>query len=146
VALELAEPARSAATTLLVKHPDIKFTSGRRDAASQAHAIASNVVHNRQWIQQTYAAPNERAELQQWVDTHPEATTQEQIATGLRHILDTWSDDKRARLSKHFAGLAFDVQPVTKDAEQIKADIRALDGLGKFLDKEGGQVVWHAQF
>ena len=33
-----------------------------------------------------------------------------------------------------------------KDAEAIKKTIRGLDGLDKFLDKEGGLVRWHAQF
>ena len=43
-------------------------------------------------------------------------------------------------------GEAFDVQPVDKDADAIKKTIRGLDGLGKFLDSEGGLVRWHAEF
>jgi len=33
---------------------------------------------------------------------------------------------------------------VTQNAEAIKADIRALPGLNKFLEKEAGHVRWHA--
>jgi hypothetical protein len=42
--------------------------------------------------------------------------------------------------------MAFDVQPVTQDADAIKKSIRALAGLDKFLEMEGGLVRWHAQF
>ena len=42
------------------------------------------------------------------------------------------------------SGLAFDVQPVTEDADAIKKSIRALAGLDKFLEMEGGLVRWHA--
>ncbi|MCP2341532.1 S8 family serine peptidase [Actinomadura rupiterrae] len=143
--LRLSEPARTGAALLLARHPGTVFTSGRRDARAQAHAMAVNVVANRRWIEQTYSSEPERAELQQWVDHHPAATA-DQIAAGLRAILDGWSDARRARLSKHFGGLAFDVQPVTADADQIKADIRALPGLDRFLDREGGITRWHAQF
>ena len=48
--------------------------------------------------------------------------------------------------SRHLSGLAFDVQPVTEDADAIKKSIRALAGLDKFLEMEGGLVRWHAQF
>jgi hypothetical protein len=38
------------------------------------------------------------------------------------------------------------VQPVETDADAIKKSIRELEGIGKFLEKEGGLVRWHAQF
>jgi len=38
------------------------------------------------------------------------------------------------------------VQPVEKDAAGIKKAIRGLPGLGRFLEKEGGLIRWHAQF
>ena len=50
-------------------------------------------------------------------------------------------------MSKHFSGEAFDVQPVPgSKGEAIKAAIRKLPGLVKFLEAEGGLVRWHAQF
>lgn len=48
------------------------------------------------------------------------------------------------RFSKHLSGEVFDVQPVDRDAVAI--NVRAPAGLGKFLDTEGGLVLWHAQF
>ena len=80
------------------------------------------------------------------MDDHPEAKTKEQIAAGLLSVMKGASDVDVAKLSKHLTGDAFDVQPVTANAEAIKATIRSLDGLDKFLDKEGGLVRWHAQF
>jgi hypothetical protein len=144
-ALDLAPLAKSGAVELKRKHPSIKFTSGRRSVHDQARAMASNVVKKRQWIKQTYVAPIERAELQKWVDDHPGATSLEQIAAGLESVMSGWSEQKKGRLSKHFSGMAFDVQPVAKDANAIKADIRALKGC-TFLEMEGGLVRWHAQF
>ena len=61
-------------------------------------------------------------------------------------VLEGFSDVELRGLSKHLSGDAFDVQPVTANADAIKADIRSLEGLDKFLDKEGGLIRWHAQF
>lgn len=146
-ALNLAPPARAAALELLRQHPDVVFTSGRRDAADQARAMAGNIVWNRRWIGQTYRATAERDQLQAWVDAHPEFKTRDTIAAGLLAIMETWTDAQRAKLSRHFAGLAFDVQPVFgSPGEAIKATIRKLPGLVKFLENEGGLVRWHAEF
>jgi hypothetical protein len=144
-ALDLAPAAKAAALALHTAHPEIVFTSGRRDVAEQAHAMASNIVssHNRKWIEQTYASATA---LQKWVDDNPAATTVDQLAAGLKGVLDSMSDADRRKVSKHLSGDAFDVQPQTKDAEKIKQDIRALPGLTRFLDHEGGLDRWHAQF
>ena len=115
-ALDLAVTARTAAYALKKAHPSVKFTSGRRDKADQADAMASNVVKNRKWIEQTYAKSDLRTKCQDWIDKNTDKTK------------------------------AFDVQPVDKDAEAIKKTIRGLTGLDKFLDTEGGLVRWHAQF
>lgn len=142
-ALDLAENALGAATALKKAQPGVVFTSGRRTVAEQADAMAGNIVANRQWIAQTYAASAERDALQAWVDTHPAATVRKDIAAGLSGILSGWSDAKRVRLSRHFAGLAFDVRP---GDEAIKTAIKALPNLVKFLDGEGGLTIWHAEF
>ena len=80
--MQLAPIAEEAARLLLRKHPNVQFTSGRRDIAQQAHAMAANIValHDRKWIGKTYLAG---AKLQAWVDSHPTAVTVEQITTGL---------------------------------------------------------------
>ena len=145
-ALDLAPIAKAAAVALRRAHPAVKFTSGRRNKADQARAMASNVVKNRHWIVETYASTPLRGRCQQWVDAHPQATTQANIAAGLLSVFDAASVAELGRFSKHLSGAAFDAQPVTAGAEAIKQTIRGLAGLDLFLDKEGGLVRWHAQF
>ncbi len=128
-------------------HPEVIFTSGRRDVNQQASAMAGNVVKNRKWIEQTYVPSDERTQLQTWVDTHPAAVSAADIAAGLAGIMNAWTDAQRANISRHFSGQAFDVQPVAGEAgAAIKATIQKLPKLRKFLDKEGGLIIWHADF
>lgn len=141
--MNLAPIAKKAATILQTKHPQIEFTSGRRDIRQQAHAMANNVVKNRKWIGKTYLAASK---LQDWVDKHPQAKTVNTITAGLEQTMKEMSSAELQKISRHLTGRAFDVRPVTKNAKAIKADIQALPGLHKFLDKEGGLVRWHAQF
>jgi hypothetical protein len=147
-ALDLAPDAKKAAYELKKKHPDIKFTSGRRSVTEQARGMAKNIVQSgdREWIKKTYSDTSSRRKLQKWVDDHPEATTGDAIAKGLEEIFNTLSDRQKGYISKHLAGEAFDVKPQTENAGQIKRDIRALSGLKKFLEREAGLVRWHAQF
>ena len=114
--LKLSEPARSAAYTIKRRHPWVVFTSGRRDLAGQASAMAGNVVYNRQWIVQTYAANPVSAAAQAWVNAHPEARTKEAIAAGLLGVFNTFSPRDLGRLSHHLSGLAFDVKPEPSQA------------------------------
>ena len=145
-ALDLAATARTAAYALKKAHPAVEFTSGRRSKEDQARAMAGNVVDNRKWIEQTYASSSLRTRCQEWVDANTDKTTQAQIAAGLVSVFNTVTDADLGKFSKHLSGEAFDVQPVDKDAEEIKKTIRGLVGLSKFLDTEGGLVRWHAQF
>lgn len=145
-ALDLAATARTAAYALKKAHPAVEFTSGRRSKEDQARAMAGNVVDNRKWIEQTYASSTLRTRCQEWVDANTDKTTQAQIAAGLVSVFNTVTDADLGKFSKHLSGEAFDVQPVDKDAEEIKKTIRSLVGLSKFLDTEGGLVRWHAQF
>ena len=145
--MDLAEPARTAAKKLKKLHPAVTFTSGRRSIGDQARAMSQNVAANRKWIEQTYRATTRSAALQAWVDAHPAARSAAAIEAGLLSVMKTWTADQAAVLSKHIDGLAFDVKPVAgADAAAIKASIRALPGLKKFLETEGGLVRWHAQF
>ena len=145
-ALNLSAVAKKAAYELKEKHPSVHFTSGRRDKQEQAHAMATNVVLNRNWIKQTYAPSAARDACQKWVDENSDKKTTDKITAGLKIVLNGLTDAELARLSKHLSGDAFDVQPVVKDADEIKKTIRDLPGLDKFLEKEGGLVRWHAQF
>lgn len=145
-ALDLTGNARAAAYALKRAHPTVSFTSGRRNKADQARAMAGNAVDNRRWIEQTYKASALRTSCQAWVDAHPEQTTQAEIAAGLLSVFDTATAADLAGFSKHLSGEAFDVQPVEQDAAAIKQTLRSLPGLDKFLEMEGGLVRWHAQF
>ena len=144
-ALNLSEPARSAAYTLR-RHPWVVFTSGRRDLVRQAWAMAGNVVKNRQWIGQTYASNPVSAAAQAWVNAHPEARTQQSIADGLLHVFKTFSPRDLGRLSHHLSGLAFDVRPVPAQATAFWTTVRALPGLKQHFDTEGGLTIWHVGF
>jgi len=145
-ALDLAATAKNAAYELKRAHPSVVFTSGRRNKRDQARGMSENVILNRKWIEQTYAKTTARDNCQKWVDDHPDKQTQEEIEAGLASVIEALPDAELAKLSKHLSGEAFDVQPVTVDAEKIKATIRSLPGLNVFLDMEGGLIRWHAQF
>ena len=144
--LDLAPVAKAAAYALKRRHPAVVFTSGRRDTVAQARAMASNVMKRRRWIVETYRDSPARAACQKWVDEHPAATTQAQIQEGLLTVFASLPPDQLGGLSKHLAGMAFDVQPIHEHAAEITATIRNLDGLELFLDREGGLERWHAEF
>lgn len=143
-ALDLAPVAKKAAYELKKAKPSVIFTSGRRDKDEQASAMASNVVQQRDWIKKTYAKSTARDACQKWVDDNKDATTQKDIAEGLKGVLDGLTDAQLNGLSKHLSGQAFDVQPVEPDKDGIKAEMQKLKG--KFLDKEGNLVRWHIEF
>jgi hypothetical protein len=145
--LGLVDYAKAAALKLQSDFPNVIFTSGRRNVEQQAGAMAGNIVQNRHWITDTYAASQERDELQSWVDANAGATTKQAIANGLTGIMSNWTDQQKSRFSRHFSGQAFDVQPVAgSGGDNIKAGIRSLPNLRTFLDTEGGLIIWHADF
>lgn len=143
--LDLEDYVAEAAKQLLKDHPEVVFTSGRRDKKKQAEAMAGNVVKNKKWIEQTYKASTLRDQLQKWVDDHPEATTKADIAAGLLTVMDGWSDAQLGAFSRHLTGEAFDVSPVA-DGDDIKKAMQALPNVEYFTDKEGGLVIWHVSF
>lgn len=144
--LNLAETAKKAAYALKKQHPSVKFTSGKRTKQDQARVMAPNVVHNRKWIEQTYAHSDVRDVCQKWIDDNPGKTTRDEIEAGLAAVLDRYDDDQLAKFSKHISGMAFDLHPIEAGREDIKKTIRSLAGLDKFLEKEGDLVIWHVQF
>jgi hypothetical protein len=147
-ALDLHPTAKAAAYELKKKRPTIVFTSGRRNVTEQALAMAGNIVSsgNRNWMKDTYTDSAPLLELQKWVNDNPSKTRKDDISTALETAMNAMTDAERGKISKHLTGEAFDVKPVTKDADAIKKDIESLTGKTKFLDKEGGLVRWHVQF
>jgi peptidoglycan hydrolase-like protein with peptidoglycan-binding domain len=144
--LNLLEPARSGAYAIKRKHPWVVFTSGRRDAAGQAWAMAGNVVKSRAWIGQTYARNPVSIAAQAWVDAHPEARTQQAIADGLLSVFRQFSARDLGRLSFHMSGLAFDIRPVPAQESAIRQTVNTLPGVKEFLTKEGDLIIWHVGF
>jgi len=145
-ALDLAPTAKKAAYELKKAKPSVVFTSGRRDKDEQASAMAGNVVQQRDWIEKTYAKSKARDACQKWVDDNKEKTTKDEIAAGLKGVLDGLTDAQLNALTKHLSGQAFDVRPVDPDKDEIKKAIQGLKGITKFLEKEGNLVRWHAEF
>jgi hypothetical protein len=146
--LRLSQTAKKAAEQLLKEYShDVVFTSGRRDLAGQARAMAGNVVKNRNWIKETYRESAASKACQKWVDDHPEAKTQKQLAAGLLKTFNQLGP-KAGQISRHLTGDAFDIEPVKdKDkADAIKKSIKKLPGLKQFLDHEGGLEIWHVGF
>ncbi len=148
--MKLSRIAREGAERLQAECPWVVFTSGRRDLEDQAHAMAVNTMHDRQWISQTYLHGQP---LQRWVDAHPEADSTERLAEGLYTVMLALPDADISKLSRHFTGDAFDVRPMQSEnglptlyGEKIIAAMRELPGIDKVLLKEGRLVVWHAQF
>ena len=146
--LNLTDVAKKAAYQLKNKYQKTFFTSGLRTKKEQAYAMAGNIVKsgNRNWIKETYADSEPIRKLQKWVDDNPNSTTKEQIGNGLLSVMDKMSERDILKVSKHLTGDAFDVQPTTSNPDEVKKYIKNLPGVTKFLDREGGLVIWHAQF
>lgn len=157
--MNLSPRAKAAAQALVALHPEAVFTSGRRSLIDQARAmsqsVAAEIAKNgrRTWIAETYLASPVCSECQAWIDENKWATQAPEIAQGLNNIFVRMPMSEVSRISRHLDGDAFDVAPmldgdgkVTPQGFAVIAAIKALPGLTKFLDHEGGLVRWHAQF
>ncbi len=149
--MKLSPIASQNAELLVERHGDlIVFTSGRRDLKKQAEAMAWNVTKDRDWIGATYLVG---LTLQDWVNHHPELVRYRELADGLYRYMLELGPDYYGRISRHLSGDAWDIDPIvdvdghpTADGGDVIETIRSLDGLDKFLTKEGRLVRWHAQF
>ena len=144
--LNLEPVAEAGALKLKEAFPHIRFTSGRRTVRDQARAMSHNVVLNRKWIEQTYRVTDVSIALQKFVDEHPELKRAKELENGFVTVLESFSDEQVLDFSKHLSGMAFDIKPTWRDAKEIKEMVLTLEGLDKFIDREGGLVRWHVQF
>lgn len=149
--LGLIGNARRAAHELKKDHPDVVFTSGRRTIGEQAHAMATNVVNGggRDWIKQTYKPSNVAMACQRWIDANPDSVSIRAVAKGLMSVFARFDNKELGKISKHLTGQAFDVRPVPGLQGQLvlmslRDTVKRYGGV--LLEKEGGVVVWHAQF
>lgn len=124
------------------------FTSGHRDLRGQAHAMAGNVVRNRQWIGQTYLHGRF---LQQLVDCHPDWVEADALEAGLYDYLEDATAEKVGALSHHLLlpCPCMDIQPrFDETGEALKARILQWQTEGivrQVFWKEGGLDRWHIE-
>lgn len=146
--LDLREPAATAARLLKEAHPEVVFTSGRRDLRSQARAMAQNVaLKGKGWLRATYKPSKALDGLVAWCDAHPAIRFWGPMAQGFLSVLMKLPPDDAARISRHLGGLAFDIRPVLgAEGVAIRKTILGLPHLDLFLDHEGGLSRFHLQF
>ena len=159
IILGLNDIARGVAMDFLGRFPEAIFTSGRRDIADQARAMAQNVVGtanrsgNPTWIRATYVETPLSRTLQECVDelSAIECPSQDDLTQAFENILKLSLPPELRTVSWHMSGDAFDVQPTTELQEHADylrqlVQARIVDGgAGKVLTMEGGLVRCHCQ-
>jgi hypothetical protein len=156
--MHLSPNARRAAELVLAEHPDVIFTSGRRDAMGQARAMAVNTIrYGVDWLGQTYRNQEMVQQLKIWMARNPERTSSEKLmALG---FYDTLIAQQAGQLAQfpHCRGDAFDIQCPRFESGQIDEQavlriqhtIETLPvelGLQLILTREGSLRIIHAQF
>lgn len=156
--MKLTRNAELAAQMVLGKHPDARFTSGRRALTDQARVMAFNTsMYGPDWLLRTYKNQRMVKLLVNHVTENPDQ---------LRDIGDL-SQNFYSLLSEHFGrefkmmphvvGRAFDIGWPRNDKGEIDReagevicktieDLPAELGLELLLRKEGKLDVIHAQF
>lgn len=147
--LKLAPRMLARATELQTAYPTVVYLSGRRDLQSQAHAMACNVVTNRQFIQSTYL---HAAVLQTIVDVHPEAKTVPQLEQLFVDAMQALPTVDLMKISSHLTGYAVDLLPMedsdgnmTPIGQAVYQWIHDCLDTQTFLVREAGLVRWHWQ-
>lgn len=156
--MQLSANARRAAELVLLEHPDVVFTSGRRDARAQARAMAVNTIrYGVGWLGQTYKNQDMVQQLEKWVAQHPDHTASERVlAQGFYDTLVLYQAGQFSQFP-HCRGDAFDIQcprfaSGQIDEERTRAIQRTIEmlpvtlGLQLILTREGAHRVIHAQF
>lgn len=141
--LRLAPEARRSAVELKRKYPEVIFTCGHRTIEEQVATLAMEIAKHREWGNERNGAYQK---IQKWLDQNTTMVTTEEIAAGLRTLISNMSHKEQDEISPHITGRAFDIQPPSANAEQIKAHIRALPLLEQLLENEDGHAMWHIQF
>lgn len=157
--LRLSPTAERAARLVLERHPEAVFTSGRRDLADQARAMAQNAVaFGATWLNDTYKNKRIVNHLMTYMEENPEHCRDAKVLG--HHFYEQLQEHFAGEYAKfpHLRGDAFDIRyPRLKnglynrpDGDKIMATIRTLPEHGIPLewvtDQEGKLVVIHAQF
>jgi len=156
--MRLSPNAKRAAHWVKNAHPDIVFTSGRRSARDQAHAMAVNVHrYGMVWLHDTYKNQDMVDSLTRWMTAHLDLTSDvASIAQGFYETLMTEQVGQLAQFP-HCRGDAFDIAcPTYADGNinelAVLAIRRAIEqvpiecGLQLVLTHEGAHRIIHAQF
>ena len=156
--LNLSLNARKAAELVLVEHPDVQFSDGRRSLREQAERMASNVIRfGVGWLRDTYKNQDMINSLEAYTQSHLEQTSSlEQMTEGFHTVLVTEISGGMP-LFPHCTGDAFDIRCPRFGSGQfdetriaaIKRTIQQLPtelGLTLVVTQEGKLRVIHAQF
>jgi len=156
--MRLAPNAAKAAQLIMKIHPQVVFTSGRRDFRDQTRVMANNVAHyGPAWLKDTYKDAKMVRALMTFVEEHPEGAQNPQfLANGFYGELTTYFPDMLVKFP-HVRGDAFDIQWPRLENGQIDSPqgevlcntILTLPvelGLQLLLKREGKLDVIHAQF
>ena len=150
--MKLSPNARNGAQWVLARHPQIVFTSGRRDPLNQARVMAENTVkYGRSWIIKTYKPSLIIDTLHGWLQDHQRETQASIIAQGFYECLLACHSGDLTKLSRHLTGDAWDAAwPGETEGERICQDIHinmpVAYRLDKVIDREGALRVIHVQF
>ena len=156
--LHLSPHAKRAAELVLADHPDVLFTSGRRDVRTQAAAMATNTIrYGVGWLGQTYKNQSMVQELEQWMEEHLDQTASVKAMTEGFYASLVSGQAGALTQFPHCRGDAFDIHCPQFEHDQI--DERAVNamvytiqqlpfalGLEYVTSREGAHRVIHAQF
>jgi len=150
--MKLSPNARHGAEWVRARHPQIVFTSGRRDVLDQSRVMAENTVrYGRTWLVRTYKPSPLIDTLHGWLQSRPDAVDAKTITNGFYECLLACHSGQLTTLSRHLTGDAWDAAwPGDTEGEKIVKDIQihmpVEYGLDKLIDREGGLRLIHAQF
>lgn len=151
----LTGDAFTVAAELCAKFPAVVLTSAKRAVEDQARAMAQNCAVQPLWIlggktqdgtqvDGTYLWSRAAQLLHNWSASHV-GNSAAQLCVDFSRILKALPVSEMGKISKHLAGLAFDVQPSGDDSVKEFLRAAAVQHGGRFLEKEGGLVRWHWQ-
>lgn len=151
--MKLSPNARKGAEWVKARHPQVVFTSGRRDVRDQARVMAKNVTkYGRGWLLATYKPTAILKTLNGWIEQHPAVAEAKVMADGFYECLLACHSGELSTLSRHLTGDAWDAQWPASDEEgerictDIEMNMPSDFQMMKVIKREGALRVIHVQF